>query len=41
MATFTTRWLKSIKVSKQSDFIDRSEPGLMFRVAPSGIKAGR
>ena len=39
MATFTTRWLESIKVSKQTDFIDRSEAGLMFRVAPSGIKS--
>jgi integrase len=39
MPTFTTRWLESIKVSKQTDFIDRSEPGLMFRVAPSGIKS--
>jgi Arm domain-containing DNA-binding protein/integrase-like protein len=39
MPTFTTRWLESVKVSKQSDFIDRSEPGLMFRVAPSGVKS--
>jgi integrase len=39
MSTFTTRWLESIKVEKQTDFIDRSEPGLVFRVAPSGIKS--
>ncbi len=39
MPTFTTRWLESVKVSKQSDFVDRSEPGLMFRVAPSGVKS--
>src|SRR5262245_41005036 len=39
MPTFTTRWLESVKVSKQTDFIDRSEPGLMFRVSPKGIKS--
>jgi integrase len=39
MPTFTTRWLESIKVTVQTDFVDRSEPGLMFRVMPSGIKS--
>src|SRR5262245_23198048 len=39
MPTFTTRWLESVKVSKQTDFIDRSESGLMFRVAPTGVKS--
>jgi integrase len=39
MPTLTTRWLESVKVSKQTDFVDRSEPGLMFRVAPSGVKS--
>jgi integrase len=28
-----------VRVSKQTDFVDRTEPGLMFRVAPSGIKS--
>ena len=39
MPTFTTRWLESVKVSKQSDFVDRSEPGLIFQVAPSSVKS--
>jgi integrase len=39
MPTFTTRWLNSVRVSEQTDFVDRSEPGLMFRVAPSGVKS--
>ena len=39
MPTFTSRWLDSVRVAKQTDFVDRSEPGLMFRVAPSGIKS--
>jgi integrase len=39
MPTFTHRWLEAITVQKQTDFADRSEPSLMFRVAPSGIKS--
>src|SRR5262245_61160755 len=39
MPTFTYRWLESVKVSKQTDFVDRSEPGLFFRVGPSGVKS--